>query len=217
MNDLLLFPCNGNAKEALMVIEAINAVDKKWNLLGFIDDNVEIKGKSFGGVKVLGGKDILNKYPKAKVLAVPGRPENFLKRDLIIDSLDIPKKRFATLIHPDAQIAEDTEIGYNTLVMAGVTTTFSVNIGNHCVILPNTVLSHDVEVGDYSLIGSNVSVSGGVHIYPLCYIGSGSKLIQEIQIKKGTLIGIGSVLLSSTRQYSVMVGNPAKFLRSSKA
>lgn len=212
MQDLILFPFNGNAREAVSVVEAINRQVPTWNLLGFVDDNPDLAGKTFHGYPVLGKRDALKEYPQAKILACPGRPENFRMRDQIIDALDLPPARFATLIHPSADIGLGVQIGHNTLIMAGVVLTVDVHIGSHCVILPNTVIAHESILGDYTLVGSNVSVSGNVQIAPKCYIGTGAKLIQEIQIAEGTLIGLGSVVLRSTEPQSTVVGSPARAL-----
>lgn len=213
MKEIILFPFGGNAKEAITVIEAINMKTKTWEVLGFIDDNPDLNGKKYSGYKVIGGKEILSECPSAKVLAVPGRPENYFKRKKIIDSLGVSSERFATLIHPASNVSPSTKTGYNTLVMAGVVTTINVCIGNHCVILPNSVISHDVIIDDYNLIGSNVSVSGSVRIEKLCYIGTGSKIIQEVTVSQGSLIGMGTIVLSSTEPNSVVVGNPGRTIR----
>lgn len=216
MKKLILFPFNGNAQEAVSIVDAANQTDQRCCLLGFIDDNLELRGKEFQSYSILGGRDQLDLYPDAKVLAVPGRPENFWEREKVIDSLGIDEKRFSSLIHPSAQIGVGVEIGYNTLIMAGVVITANVSVGNHCVILPNTVISHDSIIRDYCLIGSNVSISGGVNVERLSYIGSGSKLIQEITIGEKTLVGLGSTVLGSTEPQSIVAGNPAKLLRKAK-
>ena len=70
LKELLIFPFGGNAREALLSIFAINALKKEWQVLGFIDDDKANKGKDCCGIKVLGGKEILKRFPKANVLAV---------------------------------------------------------------------------------------------------------------------------------------------------
>jgi len=216
MKEIILFPFGGNAREAVPVIEAINKKEDTWDLLGFIDDNPNLINKKCLGHKVIGGREILSEYPSAKVLAVPGRPENYFNRKKIIDSLSISPERFTTLIHPAANISSSTKIGRNSLIMAGVTATVNISIGNHCVILPNTVISHDTVIDDYNMIGSNVSISGGVHIENLCYIGTGSKIIQEVTIGQGSLTGIGTIVLESIEPNSVVVGNPGRIIRKVK-
>ena len=216
MKKIILFPFGGNAKEAVTVIEAINQKMKTWEVLGFIDDNPDLLGEKSSGYEVIGGREKLSEYPKVKVLAVPGRPENYLKREKIIDSLGVSPERFATLIHPSASISSSTKIGYNTLIMAGVVVTINVSIGNHCVILPNSVISHDVTIDDYSMIGSNVSISGSVHVEKLCYLGTGSKIIQEVTVSHGSLIGLGTVVFKSIGPNSLVIGNPGRAIRKVK-
>lgn len=213
MKQLLLFPFNGNAREAASVIEDINAVRAEWELLGFIDDAPEQGAKEFGGYPVLGGREKMQHYADAFILAVPGRPENYRSRAALIQSLQIPPARFATVIHPSVTIGIKTTIGYNTLIMGNSVLTAQVTVGNHVVILPNTVVSHDSRLGDYCLVGSNVSISGGVTVAKNCYIGSGSKLIQEIRIGEQTMVGLGSVVLNDLPPLAVFAGNPARQLK----
>jgi sugar O-acyltransferase (sialic acid O-acetyltransferase NeuD family) len=212
MNDILLFPYNGNAREALAVIDAINHIKSTWNVLGFVDDNPKLHGQEDLGVPILGGRETLDRYPDAKVLACPGRPENFRQRDTIIESLEVSPQRFCQLIHPSISVPRGTTIGFNTLLMANIVLSINVRIGNHCVILPNTVISHESRIGDYCLIGSNVSISGNVEVQHKCYIGTGTKIIQDVIIHETALIGLGSVVIRSIPPQSITVGNPGRQL-----
>lgn len=216
MKQLILFPFNGNAKEAASVIEDINTVKPEWELLGFVDDAPGHTGKKFGKYPVLGGRKEIHHYMKAFVLAVPGRPENFRDRAALIHALQIPPTRFATIIHPSVTIGIETTIGYNTLIMNNSVLTAHVTVGNHVVILPNTVIAHDSRIGDYCLLGSNISISGGVTVAENCYIGSGSKVIQEIIIGEKTLVGLGSVVLHDLPAQGVFVGNPAREIKAAR-
>lgn len=215
LKKLILFPFGGNSREAHLSVLAVNKIRKKWHVLGFIDDDPSLCGRGSCGAKVLGGKEILNKYPEAQVLAVPGNPDNYLKRCHIIENLDIDPGRFVTIIHPGADISPDAKIGHNTIVMANVVISPGVSVGNHCVILPNTVISHESAIGDYSLLGSNVSISGSVKIGHTCYVGSGSRLKDGISIGEKSLIGLGSNVISDIGKGLVSAGNPARIIRKS--
>jgi sugar O-acyltransferase (sialic acid O-acetyltransferase NeuD family) len=216
MKDLLLFPCGGNARESLLTIQAQNNIQPTWNVVGFIDDNKNLWGKEYSGVKVLDGRSVLPNFLSAQILAVPGNPENFLERAKTIALLHVSPDRFVTIIDPSARISPDAKIGKNTLLMANVVISCSVEIGDHCVVLPNTVISHDSHVGDYSLIGSNVSISGSCEIGHTCYIGSGVKIKDHVTIGPECLVGIGSCVIRDVPARTVVVGNPARFLRESK-
>lgn len=210
---LILFPFGGNSREGLLSILAINRQKDKWDIVGFIDDDPSTHNKRCLGIKVLGGRENLKKFPGAKVLAVPGNPDNFLKRKEIIDSLNLEKDRFATIIDPSVTVSPDAKIGCNTLLMSNVIASCGVTIGEHCVILPNTSVLHDSTVGDYCCIGSNVSIAGNVAIGPMCYIGSGVNIKGSVSIKKKTLIGLGSNVISDIGEGVVAVGNPAHVIR----
>jgi len=202
MKKLLIFPYNGNA------LEAIDCIRGSHEFLGFIDDSPEKQGKVYFGYKVYSREAIMN-FSEAEILAVPGNPENYIERIKIIESLNIPKTRYAKLIHPGAFISNLSEIGYNTLIMSGVSITSNSKIGNHVCILPGTVIHHDTAIGDYTLIGSNVSISGFTEIGMNCYIGSGSNIINNITVGDFSLIGLGSNVIKPVKKNSKVAGDPA--------
>ncbi|MFZ5811860.1 MAG: acetyltransferase [Thermodesulfobacteriota bacterium] len=210
---LLLFPFSGNAREAVAVIEARNAVAPAWDFLGFVDDDARTHGATFAGYPVLGGREVFAAHPGAMVLAVPGRPETFRNRPQIIASLGLPRQRLATLVHPTAALGPLVRLGVNTLVMAHVTLTAAVTVGDHVVMLPGTVVAHESVIGDYCLVGSNVSVSGGVRVGRCCYLGSGSRFIQEIVVGDAAMVGLGAVVVRDVLPETTVAGCPAGPIR----
>ena len=210
---LLLFPFGGNAREALISVFAINERGNEWDVVGFIDDDRSRHGQECCGIRVLGGRKVLEEIPDTYVLAVPGSPASYLRRKEIIASLNINKSRFANIIHPSVVIAPDAMIGSNIIMMPNVVISCGVTIGDHCIILPNTVISHDSKVGDYCCLGSNISVSGTVRIGNNCYVGSGTKFKENVTVGDGTLIGLGSNVIHDIDANAIAVGNPAKVIR----
>jgi sugar O-acyltransferase (sialic acid O-acetyltransferase NeuD family) len=206
-NSLLLFPYNGNAREAF------DCLDHTYTFLGFIDDLTLKQGNIREGVTIY-SRSALNLFPEAKLLAVPGSPTTFRQRREIIESLNIPFSRYATVIHPSAKIAPSAKIGLNTLIMAGVVITADVTIGNHVCILPNTVIHHDSIIEDSVLIGAGVIVAGHVRIRENCYIGSGSTIINNIEIGPKALVGMSSNVLKTVPAEVTVFGNPARISRS---
>lgn len=200
---VLIFPYNGNG------LEALSCLSKEHQFIGFIDDTKEKQGIDTQGFKVY-DRSILDMFPDAKVLAVPGSPSSYLERNKIIDSLNIPSERFLNVIHPKASVSPLASMGKNVLLMAGVVLTANCKIGDHVCILPNTVIHHDTTVHDYSLIGSNVVIAGNVRIGKNTYIGSGTSIINNISVGENALIGIGSNVIKSIKSNTKVVGNPAK-------
>lgn len=203
---LIIFPYNGNALEALDCID-----ESRYELLGFIDDDPQKRNKA-SGAKIW-ERDVLQQYPAARVLAVPGSPVTYKHRAAAIASLGIPEERFVSIIHPSTKIGKDVRIGTNCLIMAGVVLTSNAVIGDHVCILPNTVVHHDAVVGDYSLIGSNVTIAGGVTIQRNCYIGSGTGVRNGLTIGAGALVGLGSVVVRDVAPGDTVAGNPARIFK----
>ena len=202
---ILLFPCNGNSREAL------DCLGNSWVCKGFIDDTPDKQNTEVAGLPVH-DRTALVRWPEAKVLAVPGGPQSFLNRQQVIESLGIASTRFANVVHPSAMIGDAVHIGYNTLIMAGVVLTSNVHVGNHCCILPNTVVHHDSHIDDWTLTGANVTVSGGVSIGRNCYVGSASSIMNGLAIGHRALVGFGANVIRDLPGKSCVVGNPARVI-----
>ena len=91
-----------------------------------------------------------------------------------------------------------------------------------------------ITIGDYVLIGSNVTISSGQHpidgidqpifsravipkeiiIEDDVWIGAGAVIMPGITLRKGTVVGACSVVTKTTEEYSVVVGAPARKIRS---
>ena len=202
---LLIFPCNGNA------LEALDCLGSAFRLIGFVDDSPEKLGHTLHGHEVF-PRAALADWPDALVLAVPGSPTSFRARGDVIEGLGLDPTRFARVVHPSARVSSLASLGRNVLVMAGVVITSNAVIGDHVCILPNTVIHHDARIGDWTLIGSNVTVAGSVQIGPGCYIGSGCSVMNGLTIGAGALLGMGSTVIRPVLPRATVAGNPARVL-----
>jgi sugar O-acyltransferase (sialic acid O-acetyltransferase NeuD family) len=203
MEQLLIFPFNGNG------FEALDCIDGQYEFIGFIDDTKQKQGIHKFGFEVF-SRDILLKYPNAKVLAVPGSPLTYSYRDETINNLGISEDRYISLIHPKASVSKFAKIGVNVLIMSGVVITSNVIINDHVCILPNSVVHHDSKIDTFTLIGSNVTIAGNTKIGKNCYVGSGSSVVNNITIEDNVMIGMGSNVISPITKNKKVVGNPAK-------
>lgn len=213
--DIVILGTNGNCLDILDTIDCINSRSGRriYVCRGFLDDNPALEGKSLCGVKILGPLARAGSMGDCLFVNGIGSPTNYLHKDAIIARTEIPLARFVTLVHPAATVAKSAQLGRGTVVFANATITSQARIGNHVVILPNAVISHDVVIGDYSCITGGVCISGGTRVGRQCYLGTNSAITGNITIGDFCLIGMGSVVLADVAANSVVVGNPARFLR----
>lgn len=216
---IIILGTGGNCIDILDTIHDINASKRKalYECVGFLDDNPGNWGKEHHGVPVLGSLSLAQNYPDHFFVNGIGSERNFWKKKSIIAKTNIPDERFETVIHPSASVSSMASLGYGSVVFQNVTITSNVTIGRHVIILPNSVISHDDVIGDYTCIAGGVCVSGEVTVGNSCYLGTNSAIRSNVRIGDYCLVGMGSVVLSDIEENQVVVGNPARFLRATRA
>jgi len=210
---LVLIGSGGFAREAAQAVDAVNAVRPTWELVGFLDDDPARHGSCVDGVRVLGGPDRLADHPDAMVVVCTGRPTNYWSRLQIVQRLDIPEERYATVIHPSCAISGDTVVGAGTVLLAGVVATANVRIDAHVAVMPQVVFTHDDVVARFSTFGSGVRLAGGVGVGTGAYVGAGAMVREGGSIGDWALVGVGAVVLGDVPSYQVWAGVPARYLR----
>jgi sugar O-acyltransferase (sialic acid O-acetyltransferase NeuD family) len=213
VSDLLIAGAGGLARETASAVTAINAHRPTWRLLGFLDDDPALHGARRSGVPVLGPLDLVAKWPDAAVVICIANPRNPSVRGRIARRLALPRERFATIVHPSADIGTGCAVGPGSVLLAQVVLTADVTVGAHVAVMPQVVLTHDDVVGDHVTIASGVRISGGVRIGAGAYLGTGALIRETITVGVGSVVGMGSVLLRDVPAGEVWAGNPARLIR----
>ncbi len=214
VRQLLIVGAGGFGRETAEVVHAVNAQHPAWTLLGFLDDNPALAGKTIEGVPVLGPISLVERYPQAAVVVSIGNPRDYSSRLRITERMNLPASRYATLVHPRAVLPRSATLGVGTVILANAVATAGVRIGNHTAVMPGAVMTHDVVIGDYVTIGAGVCLTGGVTVADGAYIGAGALIREGCAIGPRALIGMGAVVLTDVPAGEVWAGVPARRLRS---
>ncbi len=213
VQELLIVGAGGFARETAQAVAAVNAVRPTWRLLGFLDDDPLLHGRRFGGLPVIGGTDLVESLTDAQVLVCVGNPRNYFARARIVDRLALPADRYATIVHPGAEVSSDSIVAPGCVLLAQAVLTAAVTVGAHVAVMPHAVLTHDVRVGDFATIAAGVRFGGGSRVGRGAYLGSGALIREQVEIGAWAQVGMGSVVLGDVPGGQVWVGNPARRLR----
>jgi sugar O-acyltransferase (sialic acid O-acetyltransferase NeuD family) len=214
VRDLVIVGAGGFARETAAAATAANRVRATWRILGFVDDDPALHGTSRSGLPVLGGVDSVVDLPSAGVVVCVGNPRNYTARQSIVQRLGLPTERYATVVHPSAEIGAGSVVGPGSVLLASTVLSADVTVGSHVAVMPQVVLTHDDQVGDYATIASGVRLGGGVVVDRGAYVGAGALVREGVKVGAWSLIGMGSVVLRDVPPDEIWAGNPARKLRS---
>jgi sugar O-acyltransferase (sialic acid O-acetyltransferase NeuD family) len=212
--EIVILGAGGTGLEAVEILEAVNSVARRYDCLGFLDDDERCWGTDVAGYRVLGPLAMAGEMPAARFVHAVGSPRNFRDRGALVERLGLQPDAFETLVHPSAVISPRSQLGHGLIVCPNVVVGARARIGHGVTILANSVLNHDVEVGDWTLIASGANLAGGVRLGPACYVGAGSAVKERVSVGGGALIGMGAVVTRHVREQVVVAGNPAREIHS---
>ncbi|MGG3560509.1 acetyltransferase [Neobacillus rhizosphaerae] len=208
MENIVIYGAGGFAREVAHLIEQINAVDQKWNILGFIDDDPNKTGIMVNDWPILGTFEWFNDNPNANVVLATGSPKG---KQLIVNRLQaFSDLKFPNLFHPSLKMSRFNQLGIGNVICEGSILTTNITVGNFVTINLNCTIGHDVEIQDFATILPSSSVSGNVVIEEGVDLGTSSSIIPHKRIGSWTIVGAGSVVVKDLPENCTAVGIPAK-------
>lgn len=208
MKKIAIIGAGGFGREVKMLIDQINAVEKKYEFIGFYDDGKEV-GTIINGFPVLGKVVDLNKINEiCYIVLALGNPA--YKRN-VVELINNANVIFETLIHPSVLIGNDeVKIGRGTVICAGNIITCNIEIKDFVTINLSCTIGHDTILEDYVSLMPGINVSGEVILKEGVYVGTGAKIINQLEIGANTTVGAGAVVSKSLPENCTAVGIPAK-------
>ena len=111
------------------------------------------------------------------------------------------------------EMGDDSGIGANTEIPSDTIIGKNVMLSRRCYVLHR---NHEFKRTDIPIIEQGFKETKRLIIEDDCWIGLNSLLTPGRHIKKGTIVAMGSVLTKDFPEYSIVGGNPAKFIKSRK-
>lgn len=209
MKDILIYGFGGFGHEVACLIQHINKAKPTWNIVGYIDDGVEVGTKCKYG-EVLGNLDTLNSWntPVSVVIAI-GSP-TFL--ELLPMRITNPLVRFPNIIAPNVFYFDQDAVsmGKGNIVTFGCRISCNVTLGDFNVLNGNISLGHDASIGSYNMFFPEVRISGQASVGNKNFFGSRCFIAQCLKVGNENRFGAGTYILRKIKDGGFYMGNPAK-------
>jgi len=171
-------------------------------------DTPKIKGEEIYGIPVI--PLIQNDMNIVSVIGDTRQKRSLVAKAILSGATG---QGWLNLIHDDTFILKTVTHGHGIVIQPNTNIYARVKIGNHALICGGTRIGHDTQIGDYCTICPEVAIAGNVTLSDGVFVGINATIKDGIKVGKGAVIGAGAVVDKNVRENTVVIGNPAKFLK----
>ncbi|MFK7941675.1 MAG: hypothetical protein AB8B85_01995 [Paracoccaceae bacterium] len=195
---------NPETARMLCDVQAATGVE----FIGFFDNDLDKKDKTFCGLPVFGGFDDLVTCDRTAFGLV-----NLITRDTTTRH---QTTRFfidngfsaADFIHPSVNL-NGVRLGQGVYLQEGVIVQGGVIVADNVCVNSGATISHETCLGTSCFVAPGATLAGLVSLAPGVLIGAGAVVMPRLTLGMGTTVGAGAVVIRDTPARAVMAGVPA--------
>ncbi len=130
-----------------------------------------------------------------------------------LTKLEQHKACLSVVVHPSAVISRYAQVGLGSVILATAVVNAGAKLGRGCIINTGAVVEHDCRLDDGVHVSPNASLAGAVEVGFQSWIGAGASVKQSITIGRMVTVGMGAVVIADAPNGSVVVGSPARQMK----
>lgn len=209
MKNIVIAGAGGFGREVYCWIKNCSEHAQNYNIVGFIDDNLQALNHLNYPLEVISTIQDYNSKENEYVVVAIGDPNS---KRRVVEYLLSKSTRFETIIHPTAVIGQNVRIGHGTILCPNSILTCDISLGNFVIVNCTSGVGHDATIGNYSTLSAHVDITGHVHIGERVLIGSHATVLPNVKVQDDAVIGSGSVVVRNVKKHTTVFGNPAKVI-----
>lgn len=197
MSKLFVYGGGGHGK---VVVDSLQ--DAGHEVIGIIDSKFE--GELFGVSRY---KEVPPAFEG--ILSIIAIGDNKVRETISMQS----DAQFFTLIHPSSVISKRSTVGAGSMILHRAIIQAGSVVGDHVIINTGAQVDHDCKIGDFVHVAPGAVLCGTVTVGEGTLIGAGAVIKPGVTIGSWVTIGSGAVVVKNIPDNTVVVGNPARVLR----
>lgn len=208
LEKIAIVGAGGLGREVLSLVRNANEYQPRFDVVGFVDDNIP-KGTPVNGIPVIGKLDDIDPREVSGLVFAVG---NSKVRKSLVERVENKSFNFPVILHPSVilQDHDRINIGRGSIIAAGTVITTDVLIGDFSLINLTCTIGHDAKLGAYCSLMPSVNISGGATLEEGVFVGTGVKLIKATTLGSFCTIGAGAVVNTDVPADATFAGVPAK-------
>lgn len=201
----------GAGGHAKVVIDTIRMTGQ-YEVIGLLDPDLGLHGKSVLGIPVLGDDEILPTLAaKIKHFFVGlGSIGNSLHRERLYQmAVDLHFEPI-NVVHPTALVSPSVELGKGISIFGLSVINAAARIGDNVIINTGAIVEHDCMLENHVHVATGAKLASTVHVAAGSHIGAGATVKQCVSIGHHAIVGAGAAVVCDVKPNSIVVGVPAK-------
>ena len=207
IQDIIVVGAGGHGQIVAEIIQEYYVADKRFRLLGFIDDNPRLVGAVVNDIPVLGDNEYINYLTLCSF--VIGIGSNSVRSSLFDQFCSIGFCP-VTIRHPYSSVSNSASLGKGVVVCAGAVVSSQAQIGNNVIINTSSSVDHHCTIGDHAHIAPGVRLGGEVVVGEKALVGIGSTVMPGVKIGTHAVVGAGATVIKDVPEGKIVIGTPAK-------
>ena len=188
---LLLIGGGGHCRACIDVIRAT----QQYDIVGIIDVAEKV-GQALDGVPIIDTDTDLEAQLSNvdECLITVGQIANSELRQRLFDQVKATNTPLATVLSPNATIAQTATIAEGVIVMHHALVNAGTKIAANVIVNSFALIEHDVIIAAHTHISTRATINGAARVGENCFIGSHAVVFQQSQVGSHSIVGGGQIV-----------------------